>query len=253
MAQQSEQSEQNGEMRLQKFLARAGVASRRSSEKVIAAGRVQVNGLVVTEMGTKVCPKRDQVLLDGQPVALPSEDVTIMLNKPAGYLTAMSDDRGRACVASLVPIQQYPALYPIGRLDYDTTGLLLFSTNGELGHALLHPSHHVTKTYRALVKGVPNAKAIQALEQGVLLEDGLTAPASVQIAGKQKGNAVLELSIHEGKKRQVKRMCEAVGHPVLQLHRAKFGPLELGNLPEGQWRELTHEEVGALSAAPCQA
>jgi 23S rRNA pseudouridine2605 synthase len=249
----AELPKQNEAMRLQKFLARAGVASRRSSEKVIAAGRVQVNGTVVTEMGTKVDPSVDQVFLDGQLVELPAQATTIMLNKPAGYLTSMSDPRGRPCVASLVPAEKYPGLYPIGRLDFDTTGLLLFSTDGELGHALLHPSHHVSKTYRALVKGVPGDSALQALEQGVLLEDGRTAPAQAKIAHKKKGNAVLLLTIHEGKKRQVKRMCEAVGHPVLQLHRVKFGPIELGKLAEGEWRVLSDEEVRALTASPKQA
>ncbi len=249
----AELPKQNEAMRLQKFLARAGVASRRSSEKVIAAGRVQVNGAVVAEMGTKVDPAVDQVFLDGRLVELPAQATTIMLNKPAGYLTSMSDPRGRPCVASLVPTEKYPGLYPIGRLDFDTTGLLLFSTDGELGHALLHPSHHVSKTYRALVKGVPDDSALRALEQGVLLEDGLTAPAQAKIAQKKKGNAVLLLTIHEGKKRQVKRMCEAVGHPVLQLHRAKFGPIELGKLAEGEWRVLSREEVRALTASPKQA
>ncbi len=242
--------ESSGAMRLQKFLARAGVASRRSSEKMISAGRIAVNGAVVTELGTKVDPSRDVVLLDGAPVKLPEESYTLMLNKPAGYLTTMSDPQGRPCVADLVPVGEYPGLYPVGRLDFDTTGLLLFSTDGELGNALLHPSHHVSKTYRAQVEGMPSERDLERLASGVLLEDGMTAPAQVVLVDGRKKGAVIELTIHEGRKRQVKRMCEAVGHPVLELHRLSFGPLRLGSLEEGCWRELAPEELAALSAAP---
>ncbi len=244
------ESELSGAVRLQKFLARAGVASRRSSEKMISAGRIAVNGEVVTELGAKVDPDHDQVLLDGEPVELPESKHTLMLNKPAGYLTTMSDPQGRPCVAELVPIDEFPGLYPVGRLDFDTTGLLLFSTDGELGHALLHPSHHVSKTYRARVKGLPSEKDLKRLEEGVLLEDGMTAPAKVRLVGAKKPNATIELTIHEGRKRQVKRMCEAVGHPVLELHRLSLGPLGLGSLAEGQWRELSPEEVASLLASP---
>ncbi len=242
--------ELSGAVRLQKFLARAGVASRRSSEKMISAGRIAVNGAVVTELGTKVDPAYDEVLLDGAPIRLPESKHTIMLNKPAGCLTTMSDPQGRPCVADLVPAAEFPGLYPIGRLDSDTTGLLLFSTDGELGHALLHPSHHVSKTYRARVKGVPSEKDLERLEEGVLLEDGMTAPAKASLVGAKKTDATIELTIHEGRKRQVKRMCEAIGHPVLELHRLSFGPLGLGSLAEGQWRELSPKEVACLSASP---
>ncbi len=242
--------EPNGAMRLQKFLARAGVASRRSSEKLITAGRVRVNGAVVTELGTKVDPACDEVLLDGAPVGLPESSHTLMLNKPAGYLTTMSDPQGRPCVADLVPVAEYPGLYPIGRLDFDTTGLLLFSTDGELGHALLHPSHHVSKTYRAKVEGLPKKADLERLAGGVRLEDGMTAPAEVALIDAGKEASVIELTIHEGRKRQVKRMCEAVGHPVLELHRLSFGPLALGSLGVGCYRELAPEELAALSAAP---
>lgn len=240
-----------GEMRLQKFLARAGVASRRASETLITDGRVSVNGETVTELGTKVNPALDEVAVDGAPVALSQERVTIMLNKPAGYLTSMSDPQGRPCVASLIPLNEYPALYPLGRLDYDTTGLLLFSTDGELGNALLHPSHHVYKTYEAIVRGVPTEDDLDRLRAGIHLEDGPTQPARVSVKrtwGKKKSCIVL--TIHEGRKRQVRRMCEAVGYPVMQLHRTRFGTLELGNLASGQWRELTASEVASLAASP---
>lgn len=244
-----QEAEQEGQVRLQKFLARAGVASRRASEKLIEAGRISVNGQVVTELGTKVDPEADEVRLDGAPVRKAAEAVTLMLNKPAGYLTSMKDPQGRPCVAQLVPLDEFPALYPLGRLDYDTTGLLLFSTDGELGNAVLHPSHHVDKTYRALVKGKPSEAALDRLRSGVVLDDGPTQPAEVRLAGRKGKNACVEIIIHEGRKRQVKRMCEAIGHPVLQLHRASFGPLELGDLPEGKYRVLSEQEVAALERA----
>ena len=244
-----QEAEQEGQVRLQKFLARAGVASRRASEKLIETGRISVNGQVVTELGTKVDPEADEVRLDGAPVRKAAEAVTLMLNKPAGYLTSMKDPQGRPCVAQLVPLDEFPALYPLGRLDYDTTGLLLFSTDGELGNAVLHPSHHVDKTYRALVKGKPSEAALDRLRSGVVLDDGPTQPAEVRLAGRKGKNAYVEIIIHEGRKRQVKRMCEAIGHPVLQLHRASFGPLELGDLPEGKYRVLSEQEVAALERA----
>ena len=244
-----QEAEQEGQVRLQKFLARAGVASRRASEKLIEAGRISVNGQVVTELGTKVDPEADEVRLDGAPVRKAAEAVTLMLNKPAGYLTSMKDPQGRPCVAQLVPLDEFPALYPLGRLDYDTTGLLLFSTDGELGNAVLHPSHHVDKTYRALVKGKPSEAALDRLRSGVVLDDGPTQPAEVRLAGRKGKNAYVEIIIHEGRKRQVKRMCEAIGHPVLQLHRSSFGPLELGDLPEGKYRVLSEQEVAALERA----
>lgn len=240
-------------MRLQKFLARAGAASRRGSEALMSAGRVTVNGRVVTELGSKVDPAVDTVAVDGKVVALSDVPKTIMLHKPAGYVTTMSDPHARRTVAELVPVDEYPGLFPIGRLDKDTTGLLLFSTDGELGNALLHPSHHVDKTYQALVRGRVGKAAVERLESGVELEDGLTAPATVRRAPSRKSDppstSRLEITIHEGRKRQVRRMCEAVGHEVVRLHRASFGPLSLGSLEPGSWRELTAEELAQLGEA----
>ena len=273
-------------MRLQKFLARAGAASRRGSENLMTAGRVTVNGRVVTELGSKVDPLVDQVAVDGVPVRLEGGPVTIMLHKPAGYVTTMSDPQGRPTVAELVPTDRFPGLFPIGRLDFDTTGLLLFSTDGELGNGLLHPRHHVEKRYLALVNGKPTPEQLAQLEQGIQLDAGMTAPAKAALVEgaeakralsmlevppavpdhepngsvsspqraailrkRSQQRAVVRVVLREGRKRQVKRMLSAIKHGVLVLHRDSFGPIELGDLPRGQWRELTPEEVTALHAS----
>ena len=242
--------EQPFPMRLQKFLARAGVASRRGSEDLMTAGRVSVNGQVVTELGSKVDPKVDVVCVDGREVHLEDDSVYLMLYKPKGYLTTMDDPQGRPCVAQLVPRDLYPGLYPVGRLDKDTTGLLLFTTDGDMGQHLLHPKHHVDKMYQAHVDGVPNEVDLARLSGGIMLDDGLTAPARVRIvAERPDGSSDIELVIHEGRKRQVKRMCSAVHHPVLDLHRSSFGPLELVDVEEGAWRLLRDDEVASLREA----
>lgn len=251
-------------MRLQRFLARAGVASRRGSERLMTEGRVRVNGAVVTELGSKVDPERDEVTVDGRVCRLEGRPVTIMLNKPAGYVTTMSDPQGRRTVAELVPTSEHPGIFPVGRLDLDTTGLLLFTTDGDLGQALLHPSRHVEKHYVALVSGTPSEADLNRLRRGIMLDDGPAAPATATLlapddalfatvaprgadrTGGGEPNAVVGLSIHEGRKHQVKKMLLAVGHRVLALHRDAFGPLALGDLPEGRWRELTDRERAAL-------
>lgn len=275
----TEQDERIVPMRLQKFLARAGAASRRGSENLMTAGRVTVNGKVVTELGSKVDPLTDVVAVDGVEVHLSDGAVTLMLHKPSGLLTTMSDPFGRPTVADLVPTDRYPGLFPIGRLDQDTTGLLLFSTDGDLGNRLLHPRHHVLKRYLALVEGTPSRAQLQRLREGIQLDDGPTQPAEARVlhgeeeaharelfeepsapadasrqykaayARKAKQRSVVEIGLREGRKHQVKRMLEAVGHPVRALHRAAFGPLALGDLPRGMWRLLTEAEVAALSSA----
>ncbi len=254
-------------MRLQRFLARAGVASRRGSERLMTQGRVRVNGQVVTELGSKVDPNCDIVTVDGVECSIHEKPAYLMLYKPAGYLTTMSDPQGRPCVAELVPCEKYPGLYPVGRLDFDTTGLLLFTTDGDAGQELLHPSHHVTKHYVALIKGELNHEQIARLEAGIQLEDGIAAPAKVEVLGPKsplfslvapKGvgtdrigrpNSVVGLTIHEGRKHQVKKMMLAAGHKVLRLHRDAFGPLVLNGVEPGQWRDLTEGEVAAVMAA----
>ena len=214
-------------MRLQKFLARSGVASRRGSENLMTAGRVRVNGQVVSELGSKVDPRVDVVTVDGREVHLADAAVTLMLHKPTGYLTTMSDPFDRPTVADLVPVSRYPGLFPIGRLDFDTTGILLFSTDGELGNGLLHPRRHVDKSYIAHVEGRITVEVLRASSRA----------------------SELAITIHEGRKRQVRRMCEYVGHPVRELHRCRFGPLTLGDLPEGEWRLLSEAEVESLRRA----
>jgi len=235
-------------MRLQKFLARAGAASRRGSEDLMTAGRVTVNGEVVTELGTKVDPAVDIVRLDGEVVRLEGGPVYLMLNKPGGYVTTMDDPQGRPTVASLVPIDVYPGLFPVGRLDLDTTGLLLFTTDGDLGFRLLHPRYHVEKRYEALVDGRLFDVELAPLRSGITLDDGPCKPARVAVLEEGPVTRV-ECIISEGRKRQVKRMFQAIGHPVLELHRSTFGPLALGGLPLGKWRMLTDNEVRSLRSS----
>ena len=234
-------------MRLQKFLARAGVASRRSSENLMTAGRVAVNGNIVTELGSKVDPLVDVVTVDGRVVKLEDRPVTIMLNKPAGVITTMKAQSARPIVADLVPIGEHPGLYPIGRLDADTTGLLLFSTDGQLGNELLHPSRHVPKTYVATLKRPLSDEAADMLRNGVQLDDGPAQPAEVSVDANHPETA--RITVREGRYHQVKRMFEAVGNHVAELHRESFGPLSLGDLKPGEWRMLSAEEIEVLTSA----
>jgi 23S rRNA pseudouridine2605 synthase len=235
-------------MRLQKFLARAGAASRRGSEDLMTAGRVRVNGEIVTELGAKVDPRVDLVTVDGIPVSLAEKPVYLALHKPAGVVTTMSDPQGRPTVASLVPVAEHPGLFPVGRLDFDTTGLLLFTTDGELSHRLLHPKWHVEKVYRTEIDGRINAEELERLRTGVQLDDGATAPARVR-AIRVGAISYCEIAIREGPKRQVRRMFSAVGHPVRTLERIAFGPVALGSLKPRQWRYLDAEEVASLKSA----
>ena len=233
-------------MRLQKYLARCGVASRRACESLIAAGRIKVNGDVVTEQGVKVNPDSDIVTFDDAPVLLPKENVTFMLNKPTGVISSMGDPFDRETVQSYLPLAEHPSLFPIGRLDEDTTGLLLFTTDGILGNALLHPKNEVEKTYRVTVEGKITPEHRFQFERGVQLDDGTTAPARVDNVEHYRTTSVLDLTIHEGKKREVRRMCEALGIPVIALHRHTFAGLELGTLQLGHTRQLTEKEVAQL-------
>ena len=233
-------------MRLQKYMALCGVASRRKAEEMIAAGRVKVNGAAVTEMGAQV-EEDDEVCLDGQRIRPETEKRYVIYHKPAGEVTTVSDPEGRACV--LDHFRDYPVrLYPVGRLDYDSEGLLLLTNDGALTERLLHPSHRVDKTYLVRVTGKVTLDTVRLLRQGVMLDDHKTAPAKVRIIKEETFATVVLVTIHEGRNRQVRRMFEEYGHKVLQLRRVRFGPLELGSLPRGQWRELSPEEERKLKA-----
>jgi 23S rRNA pseudouridine2605 synthase len=234
-------------MRLVKFLANAGVASRRASDAIIRAGRVTIEGEVVTDPARDVT-EADRIDVDGTPVSLSNDRVVYLVNKPRGVVSTASDPQRRPTVTSLV--NTHLRLYPVGRLDIDTTGLLLLTNDGELAHRLTHPSFEVPRTYRATLAGPPiTDKAIRELRNGVVLEDGRTAPARVRRIGERAENRI-ELEIHEGRNRQVKRMCEAVGHRVTSLQRVAFGPLTLGSLGTGAVRKVTGTELAALTRAP---
>ena len=233
-------------MRLQKYMAECGVASRRRAEEMILEGKVSVNGVVISQMGVQV-EDGDEVRVEGKLIRPEAQKRYVMYHKPAGEVTTVSDPEGRAAV--LDHFRDYPArLYPVGRLDYDSEGLLLLTNDGELTERMLHPSHLVEKTYLARVTGQVSMDSVRQLRAGVMLDDHKTAPAKVRIIKEETFATVVLVTIHEGRNRQVRRMFEALGHRVLQLRRVKFGPLELGDLPRGQWRELTAEEVRRLHA-----
>jgi len=231
-------------VRLGKYLAHAGVASRRAAEALVFDGRVRVGGTVVTDPARDVSDG-DGVTVDGRPVSVAERPrLVYLLHKPLGVVSTARDPQGRRTVVELVPSSE--RLYPVGRLDADTTGLILLTNDGELANRLMHPRYEVPRTYVATVDGGPvGESALRALRSGVRLEDGLTAPASVRALGPDR----LELVMHEGRKRQVRRMCAAVGHPVVALRRVAFGPLTLGGLAEGEARRLDAAEVEALRTA----
>jgi len=231
--------------RLQKVMAHAGIASRRKSEELIATGLVRVNGRVITEPGFKVDPARDYIEVTGLALEGREPFAYFLLNKPAGYVTTLRDPQGRPTVRDLLG-EIGLRVYPVGRLDYNTEGLLLLTNDGDLTQALTHPRHQVTKTYLALVRGVPQAKVLQRLAKGVELDDGLTAPAEVALVGVKGQNAQVEITIHEGKNRQVRRMFQTVGFPVLKLRRVAMGPLTLQGVAPGRYRALTPAEVNEL-------
>jgi len=283
--------------RLQKLLARAGVASRRAAEEMIAAGKVRVNGVVVTEMGTRANPTTDKIEVDGRPLKVPpitnspEQFAYILLNKPAGIVTTAHDTHDRPTVLDIIygrlpganqpgsntseaaarTSQQtshapsrpprpnrrpdrseqpaIPRVFPVGRLDIDTTGLLLLTNDGDLTFRLTHPRFGVEKEYHALVRGRPSSAAMQSLRKGVEIDGEMTAPAKVDEIKQVGDDAVLRIAIHEGRKRQIRLMCNAMGHPVISLQRVRFGPLLIGNLQPGQWRYLATHEIHALRRA----
>ena len=247
--------------RLQKILSQAGIASRRAAEVLIAEGRVSVNGTTVREMGTKADPASDDIRVDGRRVKSVQPIRHILLNKPAGYVTTRSDPQRRPTVIDLLRgVREY--VYPVGRLDYDTAGLLLFTNNGDLAARLTHPRHGIERTYEARVAGVPDEVAIERLRKGIPLDGRRTLPADVTLlhrgragpggAGRDERSdrdSTLVVTIREGRNRQVRRMCEAVGHPVRALTRTRIGPISDRRLKPGQWRDLRAEEIRALTSA----
>jgi 23S rRNA pseudouridine2605 synthase len=229
-------------MRLGKFLAHAGIASRRRAEDLVHAGRVSIDGITVRDPARDV-DESSGVAVDGKPVSGAEEHVIWALHKPAGVVSTAKDTHGRRTVLDLLPQGTKGRLYPVGRLDADTTGLILLTNDGELANQLMHPSFQVPKTYRVRVSRPPiREPALQALRNGVELEDGMTSPALVRKLHTDE----LDITIHEGRKRQVRRMCDAVGHPVKEIERTAFGPLRLGTLPRGQARRLTPAEAQRL-------
>lgn len=233
-------------MRLQKFMAHAGAASRRKSEELIKEGRVKVNNNIVTEMGLEVDPNKDRVYLDGKRLNLENENIYIILNKPIGVVTTSSDEKGRLNVVDLV--DETKRVYPVGRLDIDTTGLVLLTNDGALANILMHPKNNIYKTYIATVEGKPNARELNLLRNGLSLRDLKTSKAKVKILKNFDKDSIVEISIHEGKNHQVKRMFSYIGHEVKKLKRISIGKIELGNLEIGNYRYLNNEEVKYLKA-----
>ena len=235
------------EERLQKYLARCGIGSRRKCEEYIAQGLVAVDGEVITELGYKIDPGKVTVTFRGREVKAEDQVLTtVMLNKPAGYVTTSHDQFGRPHVTQLVNLPGV-RLYPVGRLDYQTTGLLLLTNDGDLTYRLTHPGHRVPKVYQALIAGEITSEEIRKLEKGVVLEDAFrTSPAEVSLVSMKSGNSKIEITIYEGKNHQVRRMAKAVGHPVLRLKRIQEGGLRLGTLKEGEYRVLSEKEIRDL-------
>ncbi len=234
-------------VRLQKYLSDCGVASRRKSEELIEQGKVRVNGKVAS-IGEKIDPKHDTVTVSGKKIVRQKTHTYIMLHKPRGFITTMSDEMDRKCVAQL--IQDVPArVYPVGRLDRDSEGLLLFTNDGAFANAMTHPSKHVPKTYRVTVRPSITQEQLTALTQGVIIDDGVTAPAEVRVITKEENRVVLEIILYEGRNRQIRKMCEALGLEVARLRRTAIGSVKLGMLKQGDWRELTEEEVRKLQLA----
>ncbi len=234
-------------MRLQKYLAMAGVASRRASEELIKRGKVTVNGQIVTVLGTKVDPQKDKVYVDKKPVHVREKFLYLLLYKPSSFITSVKDPQNRPTIMELIP-EIRERVFPVGRLDLDTEGLLLLTNDGKLAYRLTHPKYKVNKRYLVETKGVPSFSKLKQLEEGVPLEDGMTYPAEVKLlkASRNKNRAVLEIEIHEGRKRQVKRMFNHIGFPVTKLKRTHLSFLNLEGLKKGQYRNLTDDEIQKL-------
>ena len=234
-------------VRLQKFLAESGVASRRKSEELIDQGKVKVNGRVAM-IGDKIDPKKDTVTVNGKKIVKTKTFTYVVLHKPRGFITTMSDEKDRKCVAELIKDVD-GRVYPVGRLDKDSEGMLLFTNDGAFANAMTHPTKHVPKTYRVTVRPSISEEQITALTQGVIIEDRKTAPAEVRVITKEEGRVVLEIILYEGRNRQIRKMCEEVGLEVARLKRTAIGSIKLGMLKQGAWRHLSEDEVRKLMIA----
>lgn len=235
------------QIRLQKYLSECGVASRRKAEDLIAAGKVKVNGKPAS-IGDKIDPKNDTVVVAGKKIRKSKKNTYIMLHKPRGFITTLSDEMGRKCVAQLIE-DVGTRVYPVGRLDRDSEGLLLFTDDGEFANALTHPTHHVPKTYRVTVRPTITEEQITALTTGIEIDGRMTMPSEVRVLEKKEGRVVLEIIIYEGRNRQIRKMCDALGLEVARLKRTQIGSVKLGMLKQGDWRNLTDEEVHKLTVA----
>lgn len=231
------------EIRLQKFLSEAGVASRRKAERLIEEGKIRVNNNVITELGTKINPIKDKVEFEGKIVTIQNEKVYILLNKPIGYVTTAKDQFNRDSVLDLVKVKQ--RIVPVGRLDMYTSGALILTNDGDFVYKVTHPKHEIEKTYTVTIKGIIKKEEVEKLKHGVKIDDYITRPAKVKILKNDEENiqSRLEITIHEGKNRQVRKMCEAIGHKVLALHRSKINGIGVKDLPLGKWRYLRDDEV----------
>ena len=234
------------EIRLQKYLAEAGIASRRKAEELIQQGKVKVNNVIITELGTKINPEKDKIEYEGKIITREDEKVYILLNKPIGYVTTAKDQFNRDSVLDLVKVKQ--RIVPVGRLDMYTSGALLLTNDGDFVYQVTHPKHEIEKTYTVTIKGMITKTTIEILKNGVKIEDYVTRPAKVKILKieEDKNQSRLEITIHEGKNRQIRKMCEAVGHKVLALHRSKIAGIGVKELPLGKWRYLSENEINQM-------
>ncbi len=233
-------------IRLQKYMALCGVASRRASEEIIKEGRVQVNYKPVVEMGILIDPKKDRVLVDNKRIRPEENKIYIALNKPVGVVTSVKDEKNRRVVNDLIEDVK-ERIYPVGRLDIDTSGLILLTNDGRIAYKLTHPSKMVYKRYIAIVEGLPNRKELELLRNGLMIDGKMTAKAKVTVLKNYGEDSILDIELFEGRNRQIKKMCEAVNHPVKKLKRISFGEIELGGLDVGNWRYLTDEEIEYLN------
>ncbi len=234
------------EVRLQKYLANCGIASRRKAEELITSGKISVNGEVIAELGTKINPSKDKVVYNGKEVKVEEEHVYILLNKPIGYVTTAKDQFDRDSVMDLVKVKE--RVVPVGRLDMYTSGVLILTNDGDFVYQVTHPKHEIEKTYTVTIKGIVTDKEVERLRKGIRIDDYITKEAKVKIlkTDEEKSQSRLEITIHEGKNRQVRKMCEAIGHKVLALHRSKIAGIGVKDLSLGKWRYLSKEEVNKI-------